>query len=1093
MGHRAFGGRGRPRPTRALGTLVLVIWLLGAGLPRSAWAQSDPDPGAGGGVARDAGAVEGTPPNEEAHSEQAHSEEAHRQEARSEEATERSRSRVAELEAQARQLTDLLADRLNEDVDLVHLLGVDPTDRLAVAVQVRQWKPLLDTYRETFADAGVLAAVLPPESVPSAVWSAQLSVVRLRAQFFALPASEQAGLIERYQARVQARAASVGIAQQGIAAADERAVEASKARARALAEAQAATSEALRLLREEEARLHALKSRQASYEAELLRREEATQQAAENTLGWRRKVAEFVQQSNGVSSPKSDALYDALRVELGAARDRLSAKLSELTSGDSGVPMPGEDRVDTEGVAVDRARYDALRAEVAASAHELQRRASVMAWQEARSLLNQTQSLNKDRLLLFPLLSQAKRDAVTSFGSAGRDQARAEWRQVRLVFRYHVLVTLSWIAGGDWRPTGVLETAWMKVAWLKLSLVLLLFWSWRRRGEGALANLEQDLRKQRQRTELQERLLALVDIYRRVRRPFEWLLLGWAVLHLLDPELRELLEVRVFWIVTSWVLGAATVVLWLNALAARRAASLGRGSDVSDLRLRSLRVVARTVVTFGLILSLSAEFVGRGTLHTWVIGSCWFAAIPIGLLLINWWKPVIFERLTPRKNRNRVARWIVSTQSGWQSFFAAAVGGIYLLGLGVVRIGRDYLIELELVRHVLAYLFQRSMSQQALTTPVLRPLDETQRKLLTSPDGAWIEPSRGKLFLQQVLTAHGKSGGVFAVVGEWGSGKSSLLDHLQQASTQQGASQQGASQPGPAEATVVRLRCPTGGIEAFRQVLGQHLGLKDCDSDASFRRQLEALPAHPSASTGGPRLILIDDAHRLLRPTIGGIQQLGEVLDATRLAGAMTWVFTFDHALFTLFERAYGVRPAFDEILQLGPWSEEQIRSLIEQRTQAAQLQPSFHHLLPRIVSGDEIDRQEKLERTRTGYYRMLWNYSAGNPAVATFAWADSLGRDEQGVVCVGPFNSPPTADLEALPDTSSFVLRALVRLELASEQGLAEAANVSLDQVRSVLRYARNKGYIEVDAERRAFIAPRFFRAVTRVLQRKHFLTAPL
>src|SRR5690606_38873825 len=212
-------------------------------------------------------------------------------------------------------------------------------------------------------------------------------------------------------------------------------------------------------------------------------------------------VAEFVQQSNGVSSPKSDALYDALRVELGAARDRLSAKLSELTSGDSGVPMPGEDRVDTEGVAVDRARYDALRAEVAASAHELQRRASVMAWQEARSLLNQTQSLNKDRLLLFPLLSQAKRDAVTSFGSAGRDQARAEWRQVRLVFRYHLLATLSWLGQGEWRPTGVLETAWMRIAWFKLVLFVLVFWSWRRRGNAVLTSVEQDLRKQRHRTE----------------------------------------------------------------------------------------------------------------------------------------------------------------------------------------------------------------------------------------------------------------------------------------------------------------------------------------------------------------------------------------------------------------------------------------------------------------------------------------------------------------------------------------------------------------------------------------------------------------
>ena len=313
------------------------------------------------------------------------------------------------------------------------------------------------------------------------------------------------------------------------------------------------------------------------------------------------------------------------------------------------------------------------------------------------------------------------------------------------------------------------------------------------------------------------------------------------------------------------------------------------------------------------------------------------------------------------------------------------------------------------------------------------------------------------------------------MVGEWGSGKSTLLRQLAETIS--------------SSAEVIQLQCPTGGIAAFRQLLCEKLSLPVCDTDLEFRQALERL----SQRGLGKRqpLVLLDDAHRLLRPTIGGIQQLEEVLDATRQAGPLTWVFAFDHALFSLFERAYGARPAFDEVLKLGGWSEEAIRELIEQRTRSAQLTPSFRLLLPRVVSGDEIDRAEKLERTRTGYYRMLWNYSAGNPGVAAYAWADSLGTDKRGHVCVGPFTSPGTSDLENFPDTSSFVLRALVRLEVATEQSLAEASNLSLDQVRSVLRYAKNKGYVVVDEQRRASLAPRWFRAVTRVLQRKHFLTS--
>ena len=163
--------------------------------------------------------------------------------------------------------------------------------------------------------------------------------------------------------------------------------------------------------------------------------------------------------------------------------------------------------------------------------------------------------------------------------------------------------------------------------------------------------------------------------------------------------------------------------------------------------------------------------------------------------------------------------------------------------------------------------------------------------------------------------------------------------------------------------------------------------------------------------------------------------------------------------------------------------------TLVDRRNRAAEIDPSMRLLLPDIRRGDEIDHAERLARTREGFYRMLWNFSDGNPAVALHFWAESLGRDGSGQICVRPLTTPKTTDLETLPDTSAFVLRALVRLEVATPEQISQAANVELDRVRSVLRYAINKGYVEVNDGIQLKISQHWYRSIKRVLQRKHFL----
>src|SRR5690606_33601361 len=133
-------------------------------------------------------------------------------------------------------------------------------------------------------------------------------------------------------------------------------------------------------------------------------------------------------------------------------------------------------------------------------------------------------------------------------------------------------------------------------------------------------------------------------------------------------------------------------------------------------------------------------------------------------------------------------------------------------------------------------------------------------------------------------------------------------------------------------------------------------------------------------------------------------------------------------------ERARGVKPMFDAVIELTPWGEEGIAKLLERRCDQTNINPDFSGLVGVLpADADEIDRQEALVRTSTGYHRLIWDYASGNPGIALHTWRRSLGQTGDGTVVVCNFRVPDVRELEALPDPPVFVLRAVVQLEFAS------------------------------------------------------------
>jgi hypothetical protein len=223
---------------------------------------------------------------------------------------------------------------------------------------------------------------------------------------------------------------------------------------------------------------------------------------------------------------------------------------------------------------------------------------------------------------------------------------------------------------------------------------------------------------------------------------------------------------------------------------------------------------------------------------------------------------------------------------------------------------------------------------------------------------------------------------------------------------------------------------------------------------------------------------------------MGGLAAFDRVIELARQHSAhVSWVFAFDEVVWQFFERMRGSRPLFDAVLHVAPWNDAAIANLLSKRAAASGINPSFEHLISDLPpNADEIDHEEAVEQTRTGYYRLVWDYAGGNPGVALHAWRSSLGVNEAGGVTVKVFQAPTADALEDLPDTTVFVFRAVVQLERSSRQQICQATGISATEVDDALRFGIVRGYFEESENGFAVTWP-WYRPITRFLTRRHLL----
>ena len=971
------------------------------------------------------------------------------------------RRHLTELENEAAQLEELLNGSLDPSIEPWSLLEIDLRDRREIAIDPRR--------RREFLGATVDEAPTTENETASDNLDTELAVQRrriddLRRRFLALDESVRVSLLAAHGSRTSASSASATAAVE-IAEAKEAAEEAASDRQEALVDSQLAQTEALRLVAGRRAALLKVKEAQAHFEADLASIRSQIEQSHERALAWSRRVRELEAHRSEDSEPTSEAdrLYPDLIADLAQARGELRGALDEIQEDESEVPKPSDADLEPLPVEIDDGTVRQLGQELGDVARVLKGAELQLAWDRAAALRDQIVAMNKVRLRLFDLLSEKERHKLQGFGKKGVQQVRRELEQMTLEARYHLLsfpVQLRVQARALREASG---TAVLNV--LQIVLLVLLFRWWRRRADQVLENVRRDWLRRRPQTVFHRAVASLAWYARRVRKPLEWLIF-FAVLMQILSEVRERPETIYVRIVVLWGLVGALVVRWVDAIASRQGVS---SESAAKLRFRSIRTVGITVVAIGLFLSLTGVTVGQGAIYAWVVRSLGAVVFVLFVVLTKWWAETIFERSATREG-TRVLAWASSHKRGLLRFPAAAVGGAYLLGQGVAQFLMRQASQLAVTRVFFTYLFRRGVEKQAsskrgaagsVPLPValqeaLGPSEPTQSTLVTAYSSEKVHTMRAFVRSQ--------SDAIVAVVGERGRGKTTFLRRV--------TSDLDAS-------AVCRVRCVPGGFPALIGSFANVLGLPENVTEEDVLRRLHEKP---------PIVISVDDAQRLVRPMIGGLEGIDRLIRFTRLAPQETsWLIAIGTPAWQYLKRARGDRAAFDRVVVLDPWTEPQIASLLKAKCAESEVEPRFDRIaVPRQAQSLALNDKE---RTEQDFYRMIWDYSDGNPAVSLHFWVRSLYlQPPDEAIYVRLFQGPTSADLEDLATTFYFVLRAVVQLELATEEDVVACTDLDPDEVADALRAAKLHGYV-VERDRLYEINTHWYRAITNILRRKHLL----
>jgi hypothetical protein len=976
---------------------------------------------------------------------------------------------IAALRRELDELDRVLRGELPESSTLDALLGIDLRAEAAVSARAAELETRLrDRDRQRAGDA---ATPTERERLEHPLDERRLAVMRLPREA-RVTIAEAGDAIERARREREA-------ARDESRRAERQAREAEAARRRALDAAEGARTEAARRLANELARVETARRDQAN-----LRHALAEQRVALNEAAAASERADAALLDRARTAPprsfEASATYDDLVVALRGAQEELRAALDEAGERPS-IPVYAAPDDLAEEPSLRAERNDLLeratgteKASVALAAEiDLLRRDRV------RAASIRTRTLDDARLVLLDRLPPEKRDRVLGMGPEGLEQLRREIDHLRLRWRWYAFDRgdPAQVFASLRRSPARAASAVASVLWL-FGLIVIGVWATRRTAAVLRRASTAIARNVRARWFVRHAVgfLAAVES---LATP-----VGIFVVVSLAPRAIGT-WISVPEIALAYALARAYALYRLTlAIAYHLIAWLSSGEDARLAEpqrvklLRSLRVVGRYALFIAVVLTISATILGQGYLYRLVRDFAWLGAVPIGVLLVRWWRDDIAEGFLHLRPGGTLAVAVRRTRRRWYGFFVAvaALGALAFLGAG--RLVGRFVLGFEQTRRALAYLFRRRLERHAQSKETSQgdTLDDALVEALTlaPTDRAelLVDRATGQDEIARDHAAWAKGGGAYSTLlrGDSGCGKTTWLR------------QAIARFEGPSGSTSLvcvpeRFETP---LEALRW-LADALGLTDGPATTPETLAAQLL-------SGPKRVVALDDAHLFFERGARGFSTWDAMVELIeRTSRHVFWVVSVAQQPYEFLSWARRDETPFRKVLSLRRWSDAEIADLLRVRMVAAGYETRYDDLVvDEGLSG--VEARAQILRTEKEYARLVWDFAEGSPRTALLAWRASLVPAGDRVVRVRLFRRPDAERIASLSFRQRLVLATVVWHEELSAADAARYLRLPDRACEDVLMHLGDLGVTERRGDRHR-VSAGWLKPARSVLRRDHFI----
>ena len=737
----------------------------------------------------------------------------------------------------------------------------------------------------------------------------------------------------------------------------------------------------------------------------------------------------------------ADALYEELSRQLRIERKRLKKALRWAKSPTD--TLPAKSSSEKDGSATEKQAPTAT----------------------VEKVYNRMVSLYQSRVVLLEIVSPELTTLVTSVGADAQVKFKGEMEYMVLYLRFHAMA----IPQLGPRLLDSLITAPIPVIWklLELIFVITLFRWWRQWAPQGLTSLRGRILQIRPRRQHSVRIARFIWYFQELRAPLEWMLL--LNLFFNAMAVPALLVIANFaYIILNGILLAWLAVRILSAITSRRIAGLNE--DSSGLRLRSFKLIAGWLLVLTLGLQLTETYTGKGTTYAMVWTLFQFLSIPVIVLLLAWWRIDISQKLTELP---ALPGWVAKTtqsHSGLRKYIGTLLGVIYLTYIMFRQLLIRQLSKFESGREILVTLIGRELYRDQDKKAQIEECSPIGPELTDKIiDGVGqIETKVFSAELKRVTeTIEFGHGGVIALVGERGIGMSMLLQRL--SSTFDG--------------NAMIIECTMQGFDGIKQAFAQQFSIP--------KDQLNSYQLVDLIEQSNIRFIAFDNFHLLVRPKMDGateLNRLNDFLAPLRSKLKLSLIVTMLKPAYMYISSIGSERAMLEDRIELPAWNLEQMSEFIDARSRQAGLEPDFSNIdIPHQY--DDVDNDSPEGRTRSGFYRILWNVSAGNPSVALRLWRDSLAVTSDGRTLVQILPDIFAGDqLDKANLSIMLMLRVIAQSGKTTAEDIVESLQLPPAAIENSLHFALFRGWVE-ETDGYYQITWRWFRTINRVLARQNLL----